>query len=405
MTLARSLALAGGLSVLFGPVPISSQTAPSRCSWVEDATTPLHLGGDRYAYVEPHFFDHLDGVSTLLGHPTYVWVIDATSSSLEEERSFFGVRRGGDRTEVVPNPPVPGEITWTRAVRLSPHHLVVFLDVRAEGDGGPTRAFVTDLVDGEWSPPEPLPTSGQDRSISVARASDPVVYDDESIRFAVPHGPHDRTVVFTRTGRGWATVEFGRDGAVAAAAMGPRGEKVAEVGQTRTEEGPRPFVRVTRLDAAGARQRVLDPSRVLEVRGAEWSRDGTHLAVAALTPNGPGILIVDSELRDAVRLLETGGRLLPSIELDEFGPAWVLDGGIAGAEGSIGLATISENAADLTHMVTRFHGPARVVAGLATPANHQRTPANLIVVGPEARFPPAQPFVRSLFTRMTVTCP
>ncbi|MEM7417548.1 MAG: hypothetical protein AAF389_18810 [Gemmatimonadota bacterium] len=396
----RLLTMAGAICTAVAASALSAQQSANRCVVEEPSRHPVHLGGDRYGFVEPHFFDHVGGVFTLLGHPTYVWEIEGGTSSLVEQRSFVGVRIFGDSVQAVPNPPVDGEIGWLRAARVGPTHVSAVFDVQTDGPDRPSRAFVADLRGAIWGEVEALPDVPGGGAASIARASEPIL-DDDVLRFAVPFGPANRTALFERGKRGWSVSTLEGAG-VAAVSVGPAGRRVAEVGQTMSSGGARPFVRITELSTGEEALRLLDVDRVLDARGVVWSVDGGHLAVAVVTPSGGGALVLDSDLEGSGTLVETPGRLLSAVPIPSVAPSWLMDGVSGGPGGSLGILSAIPSGAVIARIDTPYRGPA---AAIVEPSKDDGATAHhMVAVGPEARFPPAQPFVRSLLIRTSITC-
>jgi hypothetical protein len=419
--------------------PAAVQHTPS-CRLVELDREYVRLEGGDFVYVEPqHFARDADGW-ILAGQPTYRVRLDARGrGGILERGPWFGVTYADGTARPMPMPPVPqgAEIVWVRGAPSRVPGRLGFLYEVAEVAPDTASRFVFaeyDRAVGAWKVLGELPGPSEGRLRGLDAVAGPL--DRPGFRggaglvstrtlpvLAVPHqlprGGID-VLVYVRDAHGWTSevawerwvdeiaIAPVRDAGVLLALAGLDPDFDARRASIRTLEignlGPgskRGAVR--RHQAGGPGERFVAPvfaragerldlgwlRRSPEAPTSAWVRTG--VGADADTPGHPpahGPHLIDPA---AAQMVAVDGPGEISVWLTRHVPDPAVGGPPAIVVTGVGPGGVIE----VGRLPDPFHGP---FAALRASSNE------LLVVGPEARFDPASPHVRSLVLRLSIRC-
>lgn len=356
-------------------------------------------------YVEPRYFERRGDDLLLLGSPTYVWDVGPDRAELAEDRTFFGVRIRGDEVERISNPPVAGTITFVQGLRVAPAHVVFIFDVETTGVDGATvdrQPHVADWVQGSWRDVQPLsPHRGFPIRSAGLVTSLLATGVGSDVHFAVSVGPVGQTVRFVREAGTWRSEAVGVGGAGGLALGGGSGDvMLAEAGWGPIADAP-PLLHVSRLsDGSGA-------AVVLDAPGAEaqtpvWSSDAEAVAVRLVADSAVSLALIEPGKNRAPLLVEGWAQDVVPLPVAGFDASWLMQS--RDRFGAAQLTFLALRDGGLTRADTPypFHGLFRALAPHPSASGPDEITFDLL--GPEARFPPQAPFVRSLMIRMSLSC-
>lgn len=371
-----------------------------QCSLSEVERHHVRLG-EAFAYVEPHFVERSRDHLLLLGHPTYLWDVGAERSAQIEANGFFGLLFRGDSLERIPAPPAPGTVGWSRTSRVAPDHVVTLFDVT---DGaGSSVPYVADYEDGRWTRVQPLPmgVGGDFGSVALADHLRPLGTGGD-VRFVATVLRLRQTILFERRDMVWHSRVVGGSGA-AVSALSLDAERLAQAGWTDDQEDTEGILRVTDLTTGHSLARDLTGLPVgFQIYRVTWAPNGETVAVTVSSSRGWSIHIFPDGVDSDPISVPAAPRTLVPLRLPSGPSAFVVDAAPGTERRSISVLRPVAGRVEYASVPNPYFGPFAALPGWGTGAEEPEGAFTLI--GPEARFDPESPFVRSLMIRMSFSC-
>jgi hypothetical protein len=429
--------------------PAAVRSAAS-CTIAEVARHHLRLADGHYVYVEPQHFARGAQGWVLAGQPTYRVRVDRDEGgALTESGGWFGVTFTVDEARPIALPPVPpgSRIVWARGAPARVAGRSGFVYEVADGAPGqrgvplsPARPHVPsrlvfaeyDGVAGTWEPMGelPAPREGRLRGLEALAGPLDVTEPPDGVRrrgtaaqvLAVPHelprGGVD-VLLFRLGARGWTSSRVWPrwiDEIAIGAAPG-RGAVLALAGLDSGMEARRASVRTLFLDPPHGPVDSMSARRLQNGEPGERFASPAFASAAGRldlgwlrrTPGAPTSAWVMPGVREdrgrprvasgGPYLIDPMAGLIVPVDGAHGASLWLTaraPGPGRGSSASIRATLLGPaGAVDAGLVPNPFHGPFAAV---------RASPTEVLVVGPEARFDPVRPYVRSLVIRLSIRC-
>ncbi len=380
----------------------------STCTLDEVSRHPLILPGGTEIYVEPQVIRARRGGYLIAGSPTYEWLIPSSGVvSKVNAQHFVGAFVTDGVVEIVAPPPGVGAVGWVRVAPLGGDlwgWLFQELSSPPPSKGEPTRIVYAESRGAEWMLIEDLPEPpGGELSFPT---SSPLLATPEGLAWVVPIHTAGRgvgAVLFQRTSNGWTPRRLVTDWVDEVGIFySARGLRVAVGGLDEDFATRQPSLRIHSTDSSPGL-----PRRIFLGQPGERVRSLRFLE----SPGGPVASWV------VVGPHSTTAWTAKDIEAEEVVPEWV-DPGVVTA---LPVRLSAEVMLSVVHHhdgVTGMHqlrvyrigsGAPELVGALPYPylgyfAVVSLGEHDLTVVGPDVDQTSANPFVRSLVLRLSVSC-
>lgn len=394
--------------------PETESLVGQTCSVSLDDQEYLVTADGRHLFVEPRFVGVAGDELLVAGHPTYAWTIERGAQPEEFQASeapgdpFFGAFLGESRARTIPPVPGAGPIQWVHGAPLGEERWAFIVEtvetMESEALEPAHRGLLYGVLGREgWEQIEELPEAPE-RELLVSVASPPVRDGDDLVWAALDvKGAGSAVAVYRRGPSGWGVPQL--------LDVSPN---AVDVLSTRAGSA---WLVVSGLDPATDLQRAslrvyrdMNPDSVAVVwtagidehfqnlRAVETD-DGLQVGwVFRGGPNqGAWVVPATPARRRVPKLLDADAMTLERLGTRDGWAFWATLAAdpISGA----GQLRLHRSSADTVEQIADLPSPyLGLSSGTLSPGGE------IVVVGPEAHFETATPFVRSLVLRFSLTC-